>query len=188
MLVPTAYWPSLGYVKYLCESGEHQIFWSISEKYQKQTFRNRCIILTANGPLRLSVPVRKLKGNQSLTADIALDEQKKWKREHWRAIESAYRHSPYFEHYEKELELLFFDEYTSLVELNTALFQFFINHLELPFSLSTSERIETPTKIEFSETQSYANVFDYQGSFEELSILDALFNLGPLSRNLLVID
>lgn len=64
--------------------------------YNRQSYLNRCIILSANGPLSLSIPV--ITGNQPNPryTDVRIDYTKRWNLVHWRAIESAYRNAPVF--------------------------------------------------------------------------------------------
>ncbi len=55
VLLSTAYFPPARYFTLIAGAGDVQIEkW---ENYHKQTYRNRCTILGANGPLDLVVPV-----------------------------------------------------------------------------------------------------------------------------------
>ncbi|MDR2474218.1 MAG: WbqC family protein, partial [Bacteroidales bacterium] len=51
--------------------------------YQKQTYRNRCAIASANGVLFLSVPVEKTE--KQLTKDARIAEHGNWQHLHWNA-------------------------------------------------------------------------------------------------------
>ena len=66
------------------------------ETFEKQTFRNRCLIRDAKGELvRLTVPVGKVEHKQ-LTRDIQISYQTRWQHQHWITLVSAYQHTPYF--------------------------------------------------------------------------------------------
>lgn len=72
----------------------------LGENYVKQTGRNRCDILTANGPASLTVNV--VKGGSKTKCpvrDMRIDYSKRWQHQHWLSLMSAYRNSPYFDHF-----------------------------------------------------------------------------------------
>src|SRR5687767_12751081 len=99
-LLSTAYWPNLEYFYRLLNSGATVI--EQFENYQKQSYRNRMWILSANGVLELSVPIEH-RATKELTKDIHISYREKWQHRHWRAITSAYRNSPYFEFFEDRI-------------------------------------------------------------------------------------
>ena len=65
-----------------------------AENYLKQTYRNRCLIAAANGPLSLSIPIVKPDTLKCLTKDIRISDHGNWRHLHWNAISSAYNSSP----------------------------------------------------------------------------------------------
>lgn len=73
-----------------------------AENYLKQTYRNRCTIAAANGPLSLSVPIIKPDTLKCPTKDIRISDHGNWRHLHWNALISAYNMSPFFEYYEEE--------------------------------------------------------------------------------------
>ena len=93
MILSTAY---LGNVQYYTKllSGRAQI--DLHEHYQKQSCRNRCDILSTGGPTTLVVPVCRPSGERVPVRDIRIDRTKKWRHQHFQALVSAYRRSPYF--------------------------------------------------------------------------------------------
>ena len=96
MILSTAY---LGNVQYYTKllSGRAQI--DLHEHYQKQSCRNRCDILSTGGPTTLVVPVCRPSGERVPVRDIRIDRTKKWRHQHFQALVSAYRRSPYFSYY-----------------------------------------------------------------------------------------
>jgi hypothetical protein len=56
-ILSTAYFPPIQYISKFLVFTKVEI--EKYENYTKQSYRNRCIILSANGPLSLSLPVRK---------------------------------------------------------------------------------------------------------------------------------
>ena len=90
----------------------------IHEFFRKQSYRNRCVIAGANGPLNLIVPIQRGSGKTKVK-DIKIDHSQNWKKIHWKSLESAYRTSPYFEYYEHLFYPLYNeDKLKFLVDLN----------------------------------------------------------------------
>ena len=94
ILLSTAYLPPIEYFATIlaCDGFELENH----EHYIKQSYRNRCKIMTSNGILDLSIPVNKVNGNHTLIKDIRISYLSNWQSNHWRAIESAYNKSPFF--------------------------------------------------------------------------------------------
>jgi hypothetical protein len=57
VLLSTAYLAPVSYYVLLARAGKVVI--EQHENYQKQSYRNRCLIAAANGPMVLSIPVKK---------------------------------------------------------------------------------------------------------------------------------
>ncbi|MDR2911782.1 MAG: WbqC family protein [Alistipes sp.] len=105
----------------------------IGENWVKQTARNRCEIATASGVATLTVPVHGGRfggasgggassgGTKIPTRDVRIDNSKRWQHNHWISIVSAYRNSPFFDHYEERFAPLYARKYDFLVDLNLEL-------------------------------------------------------------------
>ena len=96
------------------------------DSYQKQTYRNRCVIATANGPQALTVPVEHEACNKqeaSKTEDLHISDHNQWRRVHWNALQSAYSESPFFDYYADDIHPFFEKKYTFLLDFNEAIRQ-----------------------------------------------------------------
>lgn len=195
-LLSCAYWPNLEYFYYVLHS--EKICIELNENYQKQSFRNRCQILSANGPLNLSIPVKHL-AQKELSKEIEISYKENWQVKHWRAIISAYKNSPYFEHFEDEIKSLYNLQPKLLLDYNTlqlqALFKllrikkdihFSINYQVKPFEY-IDRRESIHPKIDFRKNEETKKILlrPYYQTFEakldfvpNLSVLDLLFNKG----------
>jgi hypothetical protein len=198
ILLPTAYFPPASYFALIIKSDKVLI--EIFETYPKQTYRNRCEIMTSAGKQNLVVPVTKSNGNHTLTKDVKICNREPWSELHWKSLESAYRSSPYFNYYADLFHPLFSSVKTSLVSHNMEILSLVCKIMKIDLSATLTEgylknpsnihdlRLEmTPKKkrtgLLFRE---YPQVFSYKfGFMEDLSILDLLFNIGPDSKRYL---
>lgn len=171
------------------------------DTFPKQTYRNRAIILTANGKLPLSVPVVRTNGNHTLTRDIEISYRENWNIQHWKTIETAYNSSPYFLYYKDGIENILMTQYTRLIDLNYDLQTFILQKLKINLDCAHSTEFTTPGTIledyryQFSvketcttyECPEYEQVFSTKFQFQpDLSIMDLLFNLGPDAKRYLL--
>ena len=92
------------------------------DSYQKQTYRNRCVIATANGLQALTVPVEH-NANCQLTKDLRISDHNQWRKVHWNALQSAYSESPFFEYYVDDIRPFFEHKYDFLIDFNEAIRQ-----------------------------------------------------------------
>ena len=87
------------------------------ETFQKQTYRNRCVIATTNGPQTLTVPVER--GTSPFIRDIRISNHGNWRHQHWHAQMSAYNESPFFDYYQDDFRPFFENQYNFLYDFNT---------------------------------------------------------------------
>ena len=59
VLLPSFYLAPVEYYAALLHAHSAQV--EVHDHYQKQSYRNRCVIAGANGPMTLSIPVEKAK-------------------------------------------------------------------------------------------------------------------------------
>ncbi|MBA2612991.1 MAG: WbqC family protein [Bacteroidetes bacterium] len=196
VLLSTAYWPNLHYFYYILNS--ERITIESYENYQKQSYRNRTQILTANGKLDLSIPIKKI-NIKELIKDVEISYNENWQINHWRALTSAYKNSPYFEFFEEEINYFYTKEFKFLMDYNSEQLKLVLKLLKLKKDLSFTTVFEKEPadcldfrnnihpKIEFTKdtvvasklTSPYYQTFESKFSFEpNLSILDLLFNKG----------
>ena len=103
------------------------------ENYQKQSWRNRCNILTANGVEALQVPVVHDGGTfRHPIREIRVDYSRDWLTRQKRAIDSAYMSSAYFEHYRDALYAILDARPDTLWELDLSVINFFLEAFGRP--------------------------------------------------------
>jgi hypothetical protein len=89
------------------------------ESFQKQTYRNRCLIATTQGIQALTVPVER--GTSPLIKDIRISDHGNWRHLHWNALVSAYGESPFFEYYQDDIRPFFKKRWDYLLDFNEAI-------------------------------------------------------------------
>jgi hypothetical protein len=110
-----------------------EIWLEKQEHFVKQTFRNRCYIITEHGLDSLHVPLIH-PVIKTRICDIRIDNSQKWLNNHWRSIASAYGKSPFFEYYCDEFHEILFRKHDLLYDLNRELLTMCLRWLkwELP--------------------------------------------------------
>ena len=91
------------------------------ETFQKQTYRNRCVIATTNGLQTLTVPVER--GTSPFIRDIRISNHGNWRHQHWHALMSAYNESPFFDYYQDDFRPFFEKKYDFLYDFNMEICQ-----------------------------------------------------------------
>lgn len=191
ILLSTAYFPPISWMALAMKN--EGIMIDLHETYSKQSYRNRFQIATANGIMALSVPVKKPQGNHTNSGNITLESSQNWQQVHWKSILAAYQSSPFFLYYKDDIEALFKSKYDSLHQMNIIIitklasligFQIDIKYTEdfIPLNQSPEDyRFSIHPKLKNNFTlAAYEQVFDEKnGFYEDLSVLDLLFNLGP---------
>jgi hypothetical protein len=203
ILLSTAYFAPIRYFSKLAAYPE--IYIEQHEHFIKQTYRNRAVILGANGPVSLIVPVEKGREQKIKIRDLRIAYDEEWQRNHWRTIFSAYNSSPFFEYYADELEHLFRKRADFLFDFNQLITETILEIMEIPANLILTEAFEQIPEncLNFREKISpkaqrnaddpqfiakpYTQVFcEKFGFVPDLSILDLLFNEGPSAYSVLL--
>ena len=170
------------------------------DNFQKQSYRNRCRIATANGSQVLTVPVERTDG-KCLMRDVRISDHGAWRHLHWNALQSAYGESPFFEFYADDLRPFFERHWTFLLDFNMDIMNKVCELLDIhPYVSLTNTYLPTPITqhpspiptdfreaihpkhplpdAEFTPRPYYQQYVPRHGFQSNLSILDLLFNEG----------
>lgn len=162
----------------------------VNEKYSKQSWRNRCAIYGANGPIQLSIPIVRNSGKKIWINDAKIDYATPWQQIHWRSIKSAYGKTPFFEFFADKIEVLYQDKTENLAEFLAQ-----TNSIVYDILGKTMPQLETigidleiqkildlkANKNKIYEDESYYQAFsDRHGFIPNLSVLDWFFHCGKM--------
>ena len=188
VILPSAYLPSVEYIARLLRE---ECVIDLGENYVKRSQRNRGQILSANGVMSLTVNVENANRPRQPMRDVKIDYSKRWQHQHWVSILSAYKSSPYFDHYASELEPFYRREWRYLVDYNMEYTATLLRLLGAGRELPTSESYVVASEADLDlrpknsegsvfSTQPYFQVFSDRMPFaENLSVLDLLLCEGP---------
>ncbi len=143
----------------------------------------------------LSVPLTGKHGKVPYN-EIRIDYSTRWRDVLWRTLESAYRNSPYYEHYSGDLHKIIYSGTNFIFDLNLGILSYCLESLKWRKALSATSEYEKIVNGPFSDARSlittrntyivrgfYRSTPYYQvfgSSFDEnLSVLDLLFCTGP---------
>ncbi len=200
-IVSTAYLPPIDYFRVIRRFPH----WEIEqfENYQKQSYRSRCHIYSANGLLPLIIPVDRSCSLSIPVKEIRIDNTKTWQKQHWRAIVSAYNSTPYFEYFKDELEPFYTKRFTFLFDFNTELLRKLMDMLGIRQEIKFTSGFRHdyggeggellcydfrnaihPKRISRKSDSRYHQIFSEKfGFIDDLSIIDLLFNEGSESSS-----
>jgi hypothetical protein len=191
ILVSSAYLPPVSYFSIISKAEEVLI--EREENYMKQTYRNRCYILSSHGPQVLSIPVLLGSIHKTPVKNIRIDYSKRWQQVHLRAMIASYNSSPFFEFYFEYFRKIISKNHEFLLDLNMELAIVVLELLKIEKSLTYTDIFEpvegkeydfrykiTPKIKSDFPVKEYFQVFNTgEGFIPGLSILDLLFNMGP---------
>ena len=147
------------------------------ESFQKQTYRNRCLIASTQGVQALTVPIKseeevKVKSEEFATAipsvdstgtpegnsslftlhsslinSVRISDHGNWRHLHWNALKSAYGESPFFEYYEDDLRPFFQPDWEFLFDFNEAIRKKMCELLDIHPNVHYTESFTSPLDI-----------------------------------------
>ena len=195
VILPLTYWGNIEHFANLLRGGEEAII-DLGENYVKRSERNRTEIVTPTGGMVLSVPLVKANRPRTPMRDIRIDNTKRWQHQHWVAILSAYRSSPYFDYIADRIAPIYEQEWKYLIDLNREILQAEFDILGIEPKHSFSEHYIEPSEevidlrdkkreSHFSSPQYFQMFMDRTPFVENASMLDLLMCEGREATALL---
>lgn len=199
LLIDLHYLPCLDYFSGLLAADRIQL--EAAEQYQKQSYRNRCYVLTSNKVDCLTVPVVGGTHRHPIR-DLKIDYQQSWQDRHWRCLQAGYGRAPFFEYVAPEFEPVLRKQWTFLFDLNYKLLTLCLKWLRVKTPVHLTEwynptvepgvfdaRSQLNTRNR-TDTYSFYTPVPYQQNFgvefvPNLSIIDLLCCQGPAAADVL---
>ncbi len=193
VLIEPHYLPCMAYFSSLASCRE--LILERHEHFEKQTFRNRCLILGPHQVETLIIPVTG-KSGKALTSEVRIDYSQKWLNNHWRTIRTAYGNAPFFEYYGPDIHDTLFKKHQFLYDLDVALMTLCLSWLKMDVSITETREYEKVAGAGITDLRRAINAKKADGcnrmlkSIEypqvfgsnfvtNLSIIDVIFNQGP---------
>lgn len=114
MITDYQYFGSICFMELLYK--EKEVFFDREAPFSKMSFKNRMVILSAQGPLHLTIPIIGGRDQKTAIKDISIAYDAPWQAQHWKAIKTCYKRAPYFEYYETDLENVYSTKNEMLVD------------------------------------------------------------------------
>lgn len=202
MILSTAYFPPVEYFALMARdmtlSADRVIASSVMieacESYQKQSWRNRCLIMSASGTEMLQVPI--VHGDSRLISDIRIEYTTPWITRTERTLDSAYHTSAFYDHYREGVFRILESKEELLFDLNMKIINYFLEKTGVACTITPTTDFEAGAEDDWREiihpkrpntilenlglARPYFQVFSGKyGFIKGLSIMDLLFNEGP---------
>ena len=189
MLIDYQYFGPICFIELIYN--QKQLCFDKEAAFTKMSFKNRMVILSAQGPLNLTIPI--LGGREQKTAikDILIAYDAPWQAQHFKAIKTCYKRAPYFEYYETDIEKLYTTKKEYLVDFLEDCHQFIQKSIKGKWELIDCKENKNEEAVkeilpwqpnnyeQFAIQHSYMQVFESpKGFIPNLSILDWLFCAG----------
>ena len=190
MVLPCCYLAPVSHYSAYYRADEVRL--EVCDHFTKQTLRNRCWIDSPNGALALTIPIVKTEG-KTMMRDVRISDHGNWRHQHWVALESSYRQSPFFEYYADDFAPFYEKKWEFLADFNEELMALVASLLDIQKPVARTMAYEAYEANgangsyganganEANEVaRPYYQVFaSRHGFLPDLSIVDLLFNLGP---------
>lgn len=201
-VLTTAYLPPVDWFRAAARSGKVLI--EQHEIYQKQSWRSRCRILTAQGPKTLSIPVLRDGTHKIPIRDAKIDYSERWNLDHKRSLEAAYNSSAFFEYYKDDIFAIIDGRETFLFDLNLKLTELLLQLVGIKADIGFTDSFlpEYPVgdlreclqpkyhgdgPFDHKKEKTWFQVFPSDGTFVPcLSVIDLLSAEGPNSTEFLL--
>ena len=195
VVLPLTYWGNIEHFAHLLQAGDEAVI-DLGENYVKRSERNRTEIVTPTGGMVLSVPLVKANRPRTPMRDMRIDNSKRWQPQHWVAILSAYRSSPYYDYIADRIASIYEREWKFLVDLNSEILEAEFDILGIEPKHRVSELYIEPSEglidlrdkkreSQFSSPQYFQLFMDRTPFVENASMLDLLMCEGREATALL---
>jgi hypothetical protein len=119
---------------------DHYVLYDDTQ-YDKHGWRNRNRILSPNGVVWLTVPVKTKGLDKPLNNEVEIDDRSPWRKKMLATLRQSYSKTPYFQEYFPGLEQVLSNTYQRLVDLNLDSFRWLVQSLGMPWKVHRSSEL-----------------------------------------------
>ena len=189
IIVSTAYLPPISYIALLVQ--KKNVILEVTENFEKQSYRNRCLIYGPNGIQKLTVPV--VRDGKTRIDEIKISYHENWTGLHWKSLESAYKGRPFFDILSFEIKRVLDSKPEYLIDLNNQLLKLIMEWIqEFPqitystkflapenYSIDLRNQIHPKRNSILQNPTPYFQHFQQKHGFiSDLSVIDLIFSEG----------
>jgi hypothetical protein len=145
-ILQPGYLPWLGFFEQLSRSDLFILYDDV--QYDRNSWRNRNRIKTAQGIQWLTVPVCYQFSEKPRIQEIRIDNRQKWAKKHLSSLYHAYHRAPFFKTYFPRLETIYAQNWEYLVDLDIALIEQLSHWLGL-----TNQQIIRSSTLSLTQTE-----------------------------------
>jgi hypothetical protein len=144
VIMQPSYMPWMGYFDLLLQADLFLVYDNV--QFDKDGWRNRNRIKTANGLQWLTVPVLTKGQNKPTNKDIKINNVEFWAKKQLKSIELNYKKAPHFPTVYPLIESVLSREWDLLIDLNMTLIRAFCEYLKIPAKIgfSTDLKLDLP--------------------------------------------
>lgn len=154
-----------------------------SAPYPKSLNLNSFSLPSANGYLRLSIPLRGGRTRMRNLADTEIDYREPWLAHHKKTLDSCYKNSPWYDWYVEGFWEIYVRKYRYLLDKTVAIYQYLSNCLGHEQQLIFAYQSSHSPIIYTNQVPEYPQVFMHKlGFMPNVSLLDLLFHLGTEAK------
>lgn len=139
VILQPGYLPWLGFFDQMYKSDLFVVYDDV--QFDKEGWRNRNRIKTAQGWTWVTVPVLLSGKDKPLVKDVLIDNKKNWPRKHLQTIRQNYSKAPFFEKYFSLFEDIYVQSWKYLIDLDMALIRLIMSQLGLERDLVFSSKL-----------------------------------------------
>jgi hypothetical protein len=100
-------------------------------QYKAREYQNRNRILSKDGPLWLTVPVKSKSMGRQMICDIQIDNSNGWKNKHWSTLKTSYSRTGSFNEHFPFFEEAYGRQWDTLADLNMFIIHYMLKELEI---------------------------------------------------------
>lgn len=115
-------------------------------QFLRRGWHHRDKIKTANGPMWLTVPVKKKGRYRQLINEVEIDNSRNWRSEHLKSYQTWYGRAPYLSTYFPGIQEIYERDYRLLVDLNVALLEFLMEAFEIQIEACFASSLDVAGK------------------------------------------